>query len=119
MGSGKSGFAPSRVFTLASRCAAEREGFEPPVPFGTPLFESGTINHSDTSPLEEYHATGPQEVRFPLRRDDHDGADLAPPRHPRPVGKILGSYVAAYVIFATNVSHAIVGAWLATALTTV
>ena len=30
---------------------AEREGFEPPVHCCTPLFESGTINHSDTSPF--------------------------------------------------------------------
>ena len=29
---------------------AERGGFEPPVPFGTPDFESGTFSHSDTSP---------------------------------------------------------------------
>ena len=30
---------------------AEREGFEPPVPYGTPDFESGTFDHSATSPL--------------------------------------------------------------------
>ena len=30
---------------------AEREGFEPPVPCGTPDFESGTFDHSATSPL--------------------------------------------------------------------
>ena len=30
---------------------AERAGFEPAVPFGTPDFESGTFDHSDTSPL--------------------------------------------------------------------
>ena len=29
---------------------AEREGFEPPVPCGTPDFESGTFDHSATSP---------------------------------------------------------------------
>jgi hypothetical protein len=29
---------------------AEREGFEPPVPCGTPDFESGAIDHSATSP---------------------------------------------------------------------
>ena len=29
---------------------AERVGFEPTVLLRTPLFESGTINHSDTSP---------------------------------------------------------------------
>ncbi|GEM_PF-4633823 len=30
---------------------AEREGFEPPVPYGTPDFESGTFDHSATSPV--------------------------------------------------------------------
>ena len=29
---------------------AEKVGFEPTVAFATPLFESGTFNHSDTSP---------------------------------------------------------------------
>ncbi len=30
---------------------AERVGFEPTVPQnGTPVFETGTLNHSDTSP---------------------------------------------------------------------
>jgi hypothetical protein len=29
---------------------AEREGFEPPVPCGTPDFESGAFDHSATSP---------------------------------------------------------------------
>ena len=31
---------------------AEREGFEPPVPYGTPDFESGTFDHYATSPVE-------------------------------------------------------------------
>ena len=35
------------------RQMAEREGFEPPVPCGTPDFESGTFDHSATSPI--YH----------------------------------------------------------------
>ena len=30
---------------------AERQGFEPWVPCGTPLFESGQFNHSCISPL--------------------------------------------------------------------
>ena len=34
----------------SSEWMAEREGFEPPVPFGTPDFESGTFDHSATSP---------------------------------------------------------------------
>ena len=29
---------------------AERVGFEPTVPFGTAVFKTATINHSDTSP---------------------------------------------------------------------
>ena len=39
---------------------AESEGFEPPVPRGTPDFESGTFNHSDSSPgrpLDPWYAT--------------------------------------------------------------
>ncbi len=34
------------------RCGqpAESEGFEPPIPFGTPDFESGSFSHSDSSP---------------------------------------------------------------------
>ncbi len=35
---------------------AESEGFEPPIPFGTPDFESGSISHSDSSPVSG-HAT--------------------------------------------------------------
>ena len=38
---------------------AEGAGFEPAVPYsGTPLFESGTINHSDTLP--------PHSIAYPL-----------------------------------------------------
>ena len=29
---------------------AEREGFEPPVPLSTPVFKTGAIDHSATSP---------------------------------------------------------------------
>ena len=35
---------------------AEREGFEPPVPLGTPVFKTGTFDHSDISP--DYLAIG-------------------------------------------------------------
>ena len=38
---------------------AERAGFEPAVPYGTPDFESGTFDHSATSPQNiflEYHS---------------------------------------------------------------
>ena len=34
------------------RAKAEREGFKPPVPCSTPDFESGTFDHSDTSPYK-------------------------------------------------------------------
>jgi hypothetical protein len=37
---------------------AEGEGFEPSVPFSTPLFESGTINHSDTLPRRSIACSG-------------------------------------------------------------
>ncbi len=37
---------------------AEGVGFEPTVPCGTPLFKSGTIDHSDTPPdLKQLHYT--------------------------------------------------------------
>ena len=38
-----------RGFTLC--LLAERVGFEPTVPCGTPDFESGTFDHSATSPV--------------------------------------------------------------------
>jgi hypothetical protein len=41
---------------------AEGEGFEPPVPFGTPDFESGTIDHSDTPPRVLGSARGTKEL---------------------------------------------------------
>jgi hypothetical protein len=31
---------------------AEREGFEPPEPCGSPVFKTGALNHSATSPSE-------------------------------------------------------------------
>ena len=34
---------------------AERAGFEPAVPCGTPDFESGTFDHSATSPILDIH----------------------------------------------------------------
>ena len=37
---------------MLSRFLAEREGFEPSEPCGSPLFESGQFNHSCTSPTE-------------------------------------------------------------------
>src|SRR5260370_7593255 len=51
---------------------AEGAGFEPAVPYsGTPLFESGTINHSDTLP--------PHRIAYPLL-----GPNRASPVHPPP-----------------------------------
>ena len=35
--------------------SAEREGFEPPVPRGTPVFKTGVFDHSTISP--SYHPT--------------------------------------------------------------
>ena len=35
---------------------AERAGFEPAVPCGTPDFESGTFDHSATSPNKGFRA---------------------------------------------------------------
>ena len=48
---------------------AERVGFEPTVPFGTPVFKTGTINRSDTSPYWIRHKVkkngDPSEIRTP------------------------------------------------------
>ena len=33
---------------------AEREGFEPPVPFSTSVFKTGAIDHSATSPKDVF-----------------------------------------------------------------
>ena len=35
---------------------AERVGFEPTVPCGTPDFESGTFDHSAISPLTQHYS---------------------------------------------------------------
>ena len=39
--------------------SAERVGFEPTRHFCPPLFESGTINHSVTSPEADFYRKGP------------------------------------------------------------
>ena len=39
-----------QVIRLAGLIGAEREGFEPPVPLSTPVFKTGAIDHSATSP---------------------------------------------------------------------
>ena len=47
----------ARPPTLAElKKLAEREGFEPPVPCGTPDFESGALDHSATSPVHPHRA---------------------------------------------------------------
>jgi hypothetical protein len=49
---------------------AEREGFEPSVPCGTPVFETGTIGHSVTSPIagadDRSHPAAAPSVPGPL-----------------------------------------------------
>ncbi len=39
-----------RFSVLKFRLKAEREGFEPSVPCGTPVFKTGAFGHSATSP---------------------------------------------------------------------
>ena len=36
------------------RVLAEKEGFEPPVPCGTPVFKTGAFDHSAISPWQRY-----------------------------------------------------------------
>ena len=45
----------SPVNLATYRTLAEREGFEPPVPRGTPVFKTGVFDHSTISP--SYHPT--------------------------------------------------------------
>lgn len=57
---------------------AEGAGFEPAVPYsGTPLFESGTINHSDTLPprsiarfraIDNHFGNVSRETEYPRER---------------------------------------------------
>ena len=52
---------PPKKTTCASTSRmklAEGEGFEPPVPCGTPVFKTGSFNHSDTPPKRELHYRG-------------------------------------------------------------
>ena len=50
----KSMLSTQKAVNLKLESMAEREGFEPPVPCGTPDFESGTFDHSATSPRVEF-----------------------------------------------------------------
>ena len=49
---------PTAIYIAVADLLAERVGFEPTVPCGTPVFETGTIDHSDTSPFirQVYHS---------------------------------------------------------------
>src|SRR5260221_11910227 len=59
---------------------AEGAGFEPAVPYsGTPLFESGTINHSDTLP--------PHSIAYPLLGPQSRRGASAPTLDPSPKGR--------------------------------
>src|SRR5258708_13535198 len=59
---------------------AEGAGFEPAVPYsGTPLFESGTINHSDTLP--------PHSIAYPLLGPQSRRGASAPTLAPLPKGR--------------------------------
>ncbi len=49
------------LLLLFTSFIAERGRFELPIPCGTPLFESGTINHSDTSPFKFFLKKIPAE----------------------------------------------------------
>ncbi len=47
---------------------AEGEGFEPPVPCGTPVFKTGSLNHSDTPPEQMTCSIGESPGHFkPMR----------------------------------------------------
>ena len=41
------------LLQLVTLTLAEREGFEPPVPLGTPVFKTGVIDHSTISPKKK------------------------------------------------------------------
>ena len=45
---------------------AEREGFEPSVPFGTPHFQCGAFDHSTISPLRYTYKISPFQLFFKL-----------------------------------------------------
>ena len=56
----------SKLCNLLIIKLAEREGFEPPVPCGTPDFESGAIDHSATSPGRCFLGEGIAAQTLPL-----------------------------------------------------
>ena len=66
---------------------AEREGFEPRC-YRTPLFESGTINHSDTSPCERIPKGPALRPRAAARRRVRPARAVGPAR--RSAGRSRG-----------------------------
>ena len=64
---------------------AEKVGFEPTVPCGTPDFESGTFDHSATSPPVPDVAIGARIIHQPLGETalcgEITGKDAAKARH--------------------------------------
>jgi hypothetical protein len=59
------GFAQGKPL-LALR-AAERVGFEPTGPCGPAVFKTAAIDHSATSPDQEYSITGGRRTQVPVR----------------------------------------------------
>ena len=47
---GRNANSPARFLQTARANGTERVGFEPTVPEGTPVFETGPFDHSGTSP---------------------------------------------------------------------
>ncbi len=54
--------------------SAEKEGFEPPVPFGTTVFKTAALNRSAISPVQNYDSFSKLETvlhrRFKKNRYD-------------------------------------------------
>ena len=47
---------------LCGLCVAEREGFEPPVPFGTTVFKTAAFDHSAISPVVRVEKLGKRKL---------------------------------------------------------
>lgn len=48
---------------------AERQGFEPWVPYGTTVFETAPFDHSGTSPQPETDMVIAKKLAHPFRKD--------------------------------------------------